>query len=181
MVSLMSERNHLSEHSLDLEQIRAWFQKMIAAAKFGELVSVVVALIIRMRDANTELRKQINQLQRKRPKAETLACVEEQTAFAFMTADSKTPRTRPVKKDGRKGRTESRKGLHPGRASLPDHLERIPVQNLVPPELRICPRCGTEMLTVAHQVACPLLSSVGANNIIRATGRGSGRHRLGVA
>jgi transposase len=42
------------------------------------------------------------------------------------------------------------KGTHPGRGKLPAHLPRVEELNPVPAELRICPRCGSEMKTVGH-------------------------------
>jgi hypothetical protein len=46
----------------DLEEIRAWLQKMIAALRFVDLVTAVVALLGRMRDINTELVSQLAHL-----------------------------------------------------------------------------------------------------------------------
>jgi len=54
-----------------------------------------------------------------------------------------------------------RKGRHPGRAAVPAHLPRVEVNNPVPPELRICPVCGTEMTTVGHS-RCEILSVIPA-------------------
>jgi hypothetical protein len=39
----------------DIEEVRAWLQKMIAALRFVDLVTAILALIRRMRDLNTEL------------------------------------------------------------------------------------------------------------------------------
>ena len=39
----------------DIEKVRAWLQEMIAALRFVEIVTAIVARIVRMRDANTEL------------------------------------------------------------------------------------------------------------------------------
>jgi transposase len=60
---------------------------------------------------------------------------------------------RPKQPPGRE--KKSRKGRHPGRAALP----RIEVNNPVPPELRVCPRCGAEMTTVGH-ARCEILSVI---------------------
>jgi hypothetical protein len=40
----------------DLDEIRAWLQKMIAALRFVEMVTAIVALFGRMRDLNTATR-----------------------------------------------------------------------------------------------------------------------------
>ena len=62
----------------DLDQIRDWLQKMIAALRFADLVTAVVALLGRMRDINTELVSQLAHLRRKRPRSEALRRLERQ-------------------------------------------------------------------------------------------------------
>jgi transposase len=143
-----------SERALDLAQLRAWIEKMIASMRFVDLVVAIVALFSKMRDLNSELTRQLADGRRARPKAETLARVERQYRFAFMgpsptqdkpAEESKKPDA-PAPEPKLK---KSRKGCHPGRAALPAHLERVHVQNLVPPEKRACPLCGSEMRRVA--------------------------------
>jgi transposase len=51
---------------------------------------------------------------------------------------------------------KSRRGRHPGRAALPSHLERVPEVNPLPPNMRVCPLCGTPMTTVGHSI-CEIL------------------------
>ena len=48
-----------SPYAPDLEQVRAWLQKMIAAFKFVELVAVIVSFVERMVVVNAELTKQL--------------------------------------------------------------------------------------------------------------------------
>jgi integrase len=62
----------------DLEEVRAWLQKMVAALRFVDLVTAVLALIARMRDINTELVAQIAHLRRSRPRSEVLRRLERQ-------------------------------------------------------------------------------------------------------
>ena len=62
----------------DLDEVRAWLQKMIAALRFVELVTAVLALITRMRDLNTELIAQLAHLRRARPRSESLRRLEGQ-------------------------------------------------------------------------------------------------------
>ena len=62
----------------DLDEIRAWLQKMIATLKFVEMVTAIVALIGRMRDLNTELVAQLAHLRRARPRSEALQRLERQ-------------------------------------------------------------------------------------------------------
>ena len=53
-----------SSFAPDLAQLRAWLEKMIASMRFVELVVMIVQLISRMRDMNTELRKQLVNMRR---------------------------------------------------------------------------------------------------------------------
>lgn len=46
-----------SPYAPDLTHLRAWLERMIASLKFVEIVTVVVALVTRMRDINAELTK----------------------------------------------------------------------------------------------------------------------------
>jgi transposase len=139
----------------DVEEVQQWMENMIKSLRLVELVAAIVALITRMRDLNTELTRRLTDLRRKRPRSEVLARVEWQLAFAFVAlegihqpaADESVPAQRQKK---------TRKGRHPGRATLPKHLERVQEINPVPPHLRICPSCGTEMTTVGHS-CCEIL------------------------
>jgi hypothetical protein len=102
----------------DLDQVRTWLEKMIAALKFSELVVAIVALIRRMRDINLELTKQISLYRRGRPRAETLARVEAQLLVPGILgppAKRRTKDTAPERKP-----PSSRKSKHPGRARLPE-------------------------------------------------------------
>jgi transposase len=149
-----------SPYQPDVAAVRAWLEKMIAAMRLVELVVAVVALITRMRDLNTELTKQLEGLRRKRPRSETIARLEGQLALAFeggaAEAKPRSTKRRPP---------QSRVGRHPGRAAFPPHLERIPVDNPVPPELRRCPICGKEMKTVGHSI-CEILEVIPARVVV---------------
>src|SRR5271170_751980 len=128
----------------ELDEVRAWIEKMIKALRFVDLVVAVLALIGRMRDINLDLVKQLVQFRRARPRSETLRRLEAQHAFAFMGEGA-----RPLKPKKPK---QSRKGRHPGRAALPAHLPRVEVINAVPLDQRKCPVCGSEMTTVGYEV-----------------------------
>jgi transposase len=146
-----------SPYAPDVIELRTWLEKMVRAMKLVELVTTIIALVVRMRDLNTELTKRLGELRRKRPPSEKLGRIEGQLVLKFvelMTDSSagEPPKTEPDKK--RRG--ASRRGHHPGRAALPKHLERVPELNQVPHEMRICPLCGAEMITVAHS-SCEIL------------------------
>ena len=139
----------------DLDQVRTWLEKMIAALKFGELIVAIVALIGRMRAINLELTKQVALSRRARPRSETFARLEAQLLLPGILG---TPVKRRKKEDTSAEREppKSRKGKHPGRAQLPAHLPRVEVINAVPEEQRQCPHCGRTMTTVGHEV-CEIL------------------------
>ena len=162
--SEMASRDKItSAFAPDLEEVRAWLLKMIAALRFVELIAAVVALLGRMRDINTELVSQLAHLRRRRPRSEALRRLERQLVLPLagltVTLPSKTtevPSTETKK---------SRKGRHPGRAAPPAHLPRIPVFNRVPAELRVCPQCGTQMTTVSHS-SCLVLNVIPARVVV---------------
>lgn len=146
----------------DMGEFRAWMGKMIATVRFAELVAAIVALVIRMRDLNTELVRQVATLRRRKPPSEKLARVEAQLVLAFPGLVAPTPKARE-KKD--KNKSKNREN-HPGRGLLPAHLPRIDDLNPVPSAMRICPACGTEMTTVSH-TACETLEIIPAQLVVR--------------
>jgi transposase len=135
-----------SPYAFDVAQIRAWIERMIAALKFAELVAAVLSLITRMRDVNTELMRQVAHLRRRRPRSETLERLERQLVLPLVVQAFS-----PAKKDASKKR-KKRSPRAGGRAALPAYMPRIEQPNPVPAALRTCPRCGTEMETVGHDV-----------------------------
>lgn len=132
----------------DIEAVRAWLKAMITALRFVELVAAIMYLITRMRDINLALMTQLVHMRRARPRSETMRRLDAQMSLSFVLEGPK-PNTPPKP-------PKSRKGSHPGRAELPAHLRRVDVPNPVPPELRVCPLCGSEMKTVGHE-ACERL------------------------
>jgi transposase len=144
----------------DLDELRAWLQKMIAALRFAEIVTAILALIARMRDLNTELVAQLAHLQRKRPRSEALRRLERQLMLpiaGLIVTSTPKPQDETTPDDNKK----KRRGRHPGRRMPPAHLPRVPVFNRVPPELRVCPLCGSMMTTVSHS-SCLVLNVVPA-------------------
>jgi transposase len=140
----------------NVDEIRAWMRRMIAELRVAELVTLIVSLIVRMRDLNTELVRQVATLRRKKPPSETLDRLERQLALAFVGVVSRT--REPTKR-------KRERGKHPGREAFPAHLPRIPEPNPVPAELRVCPVCGSEMKTVAYEV-CERLAIIPAKLVV---------------
>src|SRR5688572_33246447 len=77
-----------SPYTPDLEQLRTWLEKMVAALRFVELILGVVNLIARLRDINLELTKRVAYLTRKRPRSETLERPERQLVLPFAIVSS---------------------------------------------------------------------------------------------
>jgi hypothetical protein len=105
----------------DLDEVRAWLQKMIAALRFVDLVTAVIALIVRMRDLNTELVAQLAHLRRARPRAEALRRLERQLVLPLegLTAPSAAKPSNETTPDDD---TKKRRRRHPGRGAPPAHL-----------------------------------------------------------
>lgn len=139
-----------SPHSPDLEQLREWLEKMVAAMRFVELIIAIVGFIARMRDINLELTKRVAHLTRKRPRSETLERLERQLVLPL--SGLVAPTVKPAAAAGSLPKKEKRRRGGGGRGAFPAYIPRVEVKNPVPPGLRICPRCGREMKTVAHSV-----------------------------
>lgn len=147
----------------DLETLRAWLEKMVRTMKFVDLVVAVVGLVARMREINLELTKRVAHLTRKRPRSETLERLERQLVLPLMGLVAPSPRVPSDASERMKPRNRARNAG--GRSALPSHLERIQLENPVPAELRRCPICGTEMITVGHSV-CEKLSVIPARIVV---------------
>lgn len=154
-----------SPYAPDLKEVHGWLEKMIRTMRFVEMVTAIVAFIARLCEVNGELQKRLAEVRRKRPRSETLERLQRQLLLPLGTLTAPSPTAPSRSKDDKRKTPRCRKGSHPGRAPLPAHLERIPVPNPVPPELRRCPLCGSEMTTVHHQ-PCEILSVVPARVVV---------------
>jgi transposase len=152
-----------SPYSPDLEQLRAWLEKMVAAMKFVEVIVAVIGLITRMRDINLELTKRVAHLTRKRPRSETLERLERQLVLPL--SGLVAPSVKPAVAGGSQPKDGKRRHSGGGRGAFPAYIPRVEVRNLVPEDLRLCPLCGQEMKTVAHSV-CESINVVPARLFI---------------
>jgi transposase len=146
-----------SPYAPDLGEVRAFLERMIRALRFVELIRAILAFVTRVSEVNGELSKQLADLRQRRPRSESLERLERQLILPLgdLGVAAPTRTETPVRE------RKSRKGRHPGRARLPAHLPRVDVPNPVPPALRKCPLCGTEMTTVGHS-RCEILNIVPA-------------------
>lgn len=153
------QRAPTSPYAPDLDQLRAWLEKMVAAMQFVELVVAIIALITRMREINLELTKRVAQLSCKRPRSETFERVARQlTLPGILTKPGERAKATAKRAKGRRPRAANRN-------PFPAYLERIPVPNPVSDEQRICPRCGAEMKTVGHST-CERLTIIPARIVV---------------
>ncbi|CAN5594756.1 hypothetical protein BH09MYX1_BH09MYX1_67330 [soil metagenome] len=144
-----------SPYAPDIAKVRAWIEEKIAARLFVEVVTAIVALLVRMRDANLELFTKLAHLKRRRPPSETLARIERQLVLPLFAAP-------PKKKRGPKSKDRPN---HPGRRNFPDYIPRIPQKNELSKEQRACPLCGHEMVTKGV-VCCETLDVVPARFVV---------------
>jgi transposase len=148
-----------SPYAPDLRALRAWLEQMVTAMKLVELVLAVVALVSRMSEINGELAKQVASSRRARPKSETLERLERQLTLDLDEAAN--PSDNPVVDREPK----RRRGGHGGRKKPPENLPRVMVSNRVPPDLRVCPLCGSMMTTVGHSM-CEILDVIPAQVVV---------------
>ncbi len=158
----MNEQRITSPYAPDLGEVRAFLERMISSMRFIELVCAVLAFVRRVCEINGELSKKLAYLRRARPRSEVLARLERQLILPHvgLGAAASKEGTEPAPKP-----KKSRKGRHPGRAALPAHLERVEKKNPVPPDMRTCPLCGTEMTTVGHS-RCETLNVIPAKVVV---------------
>src|SRR5690606_3890442 len=117
------------------------------------------------------LTKQLANLRRARPRSERMAVLQGQLSlpWAMSTAagtDGRTPS--PPEQQGSDPDPEprkSRRGAHPGRATGPPQLERVPLYNRVPLNERRCPKCGYEMKVMGH-TDCEYLDVIPAKVVV---------------
>jgi len=154
-----------SPYTPDLEELRRWLEKQVAALKLVELVAGVIALIARMRAINLELTKRVAHLTRKRPRSETLERLERQLVLPLMglAASSAAKKNTSSESDPTHGKKKRSRGG--GRGAFPADVPRVEVSNPVPNDLRVCPLCGAQMKTVAHSV-CETINVVPARFFI---------------
>src|ERR1700693_4544323 len=123
---MVSRERLTSAFAPDLDEIRAWLQKMIAALRFVEMVTAIVALFGRMRDLNTELVAQLAHLRRARPRSEALRRLERQLVLPI---EGLVVPAAPKSNDDTASHDDKKKrrGRHPGGGAPPAHLPRVPV------------------------------------------------------
>jgi transposase len=141
----------------DLEAVKKFIADMIATGAVAALVAAILALLVRMRDLNTELMKKLASSRRKRPPNETLRRLQVELPFlcARPANDAK-----PAQPEGneRKKRGAKQPKAH-GRPQLPAHLPRVPNVLLVPADKRTCPHCHVQLRRICIKTTASKLEA----------------------
>lgn len=148
-----------SPYAPDLEELRSWLEKQVAAMKLVELVAAVIALVARMCAINLELTKRVAHLTRKRPRSETLERLERQLVLPLMGVATPPAAKKNTSSEADPSHDKKKRSRGGGRGAFPADVPRVDVLNPVPGDLRVCPLCGAQMKTVAHSVCEPSTSS----------------------
>lgn len=163
-----------------MEDLQSWLQDMVKQLAFTRLIAAVVALVTRLRDLNTELTKQLAKLRRARPRSERLRTIEGQLLLpwtAVVSSSEQSPpsgngageSSSPVTGAGAEpsSLTPKKRGKRrkPDQERFPAALERLPLYNGVPAELRRCPQCGIEMASIGH-THCEYLDVIPARIVV---------------
>jgi transposase len=130
----------------DLGAVRKFIADMLAKGAVVALVAAIVALLVRMRDLNTELMGRLASKSKKRPPSETMRRLQMELPFLCAAAANDA---RPALPEGKKPKKRGAKQPTPhGRPKLPSHLPRVPTVWLVPSDKRICTRCNVEVTRI---------------------------------
>lgn len=140
----------------DLEKLREWLKEMVLAARFLELIKAVLVLFTRMREINLDLTRKIAHLKRRRPPSEKLVRIGRQLSLFG----------EPTKEKAKRGPKSGDRSNHPGRGELPSRLPRVPLENPVPADQRICPTCGGEMTSLGFHLGCEYLDVIPAQLVV---------------
>jgi transposase len=151
----------------DLGAVRRFISDMIERGAISALIASIVALLMRMRDLNTELVRKLAQKSRKRPPNEAMRRLQLELPFRFATAaNDREPAAPPSGEPERKKRGPKVRDAH-GRPKLPNHLPRVPEVHLVDEEHRVCPCCNTEAKRLALKTTAEKLDVEPARYVVR--------------
>jgi hypothetical protein len=110
----------------DLEAVKKFIADMIAKGAIAGLVAAIVALLVRMRDLNSELMKKLASTSRKRPPNETMRRLQMELPFGV---------TAPAN-DGKPAPPQDKKPKKRGAKNRP-----LTADPSCPPTFRACPTC----------------------------------------
>lgn len=128
----------------DLEAVKKFIADMIAKGAIAALVAAIIALLVKMRDLNSELMKKLTERKSsKHPPNETMRRLQMELPFLVTAAANDAKPAPPQdKKPNKRGAKEPT--AH-GRPKLPAHLPRVANVLLVDAAKRICPHCHVDV------------------------------------
>jgi transposase len=132
----------------DLDAVKRFIADMVAKGAVAALVSAIVALLVRMRDLNTELMSKLAGKSRKRPPNEAMRRLQMELPFLCAVAANDAARAAATDDDKKPKKRGAKEPTPHGRPKLPSHLPRVPKVALVPPQKRTCPRCDVEVARI---------------------------------
>lgn len=151
----------------DLGAVRKFIVDMIAKGAFSALVAAIIALLVKMRELNTELMKKLASKSRKRPPNEAMRRLQMELPFLCASAANDA---KPTASDGKKPKKRGAKKPTPhGRPSLPAHLPRVPNVLLVPTTERTCPHCDAELTRICIKTTAEKLDVEPSKYIVSQT------------
>jgi transposase len=132
----------------DLDAVRKFIVDMITKRAIAALVNAIIALLVRMRDLNTELMTKLASKSKKRPPNEAMRRLQMELPFlCAAAANDAKPRAAPANEKKPKKRGAKEPTPH-GRPAFPLHLPRVPNVLLVPEEQRTCPHCDVDVARI---------------------------------
>jgi transposase len=141
----------------DLSAVERFIADLIARGAIAALVASIVALLVRMRDLNTELVRKLASKSRKRPPNESLRRLQMELPL-LMTPTANDGASPPPRAEDKTPAKRGPKNRHNhGRLKLPAHLPRIPVPHRVPDAERVCPQCGVEVQSIGFKTTAEKL------------------------
>jgi transposase len=151
----------------DLGAVRQFIADMLAKGAVAALVTAIVALLVRMRDLNTELMGKLASKSRARPPNEAMRRLQMELPFLCAAAANDAKAALP---EGKKRKKRGAKEPTPhGRPKLPAHLSRVPNVALVPADKRICPHCDAEVTRICLKTTAEKLDVRASEFIVSQT------------
>src|SRR5262249_27802266 len=132
----------------DLEAVRRFIVDMLAKRAVAALVNAIVALLVRMRDLNTELMTKLASKSKKRPPSEALRRLQMELPFLCAAAANDAKPAAAATNEKRPKKRGAKEPTPHGRPVLPAHLPRVPNVLPVPAEGRRCPHCDVEVARI---------------------------------
>ena len=142
-----SRRRSPSALDPDLEAVKKFIADMIAKGAVAALVAAIVALLVKMRDLNTELMKRLASKSRKRPPNETMRRLQmELPLLCSRAANDAKPGGCPTTRSRRSAAPRSpRRTAAP---SCPRTCRACPTCGSSPRTKRTCPHCDVEVARI---------------------------------